>query len=74
MISKDKPTPVPYDVLLPKHKPNLPLNSPMAMTEQTKVAKAITRKTSVKSGVNTRCKKNTRLISRMARNRPKPPV
>jgi hypothetical protein len=74
MIAQDKPTPVPYDVLLPKPKPDLPLNSPMAMTEQTEVAKATTRKTRAKSGVNTRCKKNARLISRMARNRPKPPV
>jgi hypothetical protein len=44
------------------------------MTEQTKVAKATTRKTRAKTGVNTRCKKNARLISRMARNKPKPPV
>jgi hypothetical protein len=44
------------------------------MTEQTEVAKATTCKTRAKSGVNTRGKKNARLISRMARNKPKPPV
>jgi hypothetical protein len=74
MIAENKPTPVPYDVLLPKPKPDSSLNSPLAMTEQTEVAKATTRKTRAKSGANTRCKKNARLISRMARNKPKPPV
>jgi hypothetical protein len=74
MIAENKPTPVPYDVLLPKPKPDSPFNSPLAMTEQTEVAKATTRKTRVRTGANTRCKKNARLISRMARNKPKPPV
>jgi hypothetical protein len=74
MIAEKKPTPVPYDVLLPKPKPDSSLNSPLAMTKQTEVAKATTRKTRAKSGANTRCKKNARLISRMARKKPKPPM
>jgi hypothetical protein len=74
MIAEKKTTPVPYDVLLPKPKPDSSLNSPMAMTEQTEVVKATTHKTREKSGANTRCKKNARLISRMARNKPKPPM
>jgi hypothetical protein len=74
MIVEKKPTPVPYDVLLPKPKPDSSLNSPLAMTEQTEVVKATTRKTRAKSGANTRCKKNARLISHMVRNKPKPPV
>ena len=57
-----------------KPKPDLPLNSPMAMSKQTEVAKPTTRKTRAKTGANTRGKKNARLISRMARNKPKPPV
>jgi hypothetical protein len=74
MVVANKPTPVPYNVLLPKPKPDSPFNSPMAMTEQTEVAKTTTRKTRAKTGANTRGKKNARLISRMARNKPKPPV
>ena len=44
------------------------------MTEQTEVAKTTTQKTRAKTGANTRGKKNARLISHMARNKPKPPV
>jgi hypothetical protein len=58
----------------PNLNPTHLFNSPLAMTEQTEVAKATTRKTREKSSVNTRGKKNTRLISYMARNKPKPPM
>jgi hypothetical protein len=74
MVTENKPTPVPYDVFLPKPKPDSPLNSPMAMTKQTEVAKPTTQKIRAKTGANTRGKKNARLISRMARNKPKPPI
>jgi hypothetical protein len=42
--------------------------------KQTEVAKATTQKTRAKTGVNTRGKKNARLISRMARNKSKLPA
>jgi hypothetical protein len=74
MVTESKPTPMPFNVLLPKPKPDSPLNSPMAVTKQTEVAKPTTQKTKEKNGANTRGKKNVRLISRMARNKPKPPV
>jgi hypothetical protein len=65
MVSKDKTTPIPYSVLLPAPKPD----SPMAMT---KAAKPITTKAREKNAV--RNKKNARMISRMERNKSKPPV
>ena len=44
------------------------------MPKQTEVAKATTQKTRAKTGVDTRGKKNARLISRMARNKSKLPA
>jgi hypothetical protein len=69
MVSESKSTPVPYSVLLPEPKPDSPLNSPMAMT---KVAKPITTKDRAKTAA--RYKKNARMISRMERNKSKPPA
>ena len=69
MVSESKTTPVPYSVLLSAPKPNSPLNSPMAVT---KVAKPITTKARAKTAV--RNKKNARKISRMERNKSKPPA
>jgi hypothetical protein len=74
MVTESKPTPVPYSVLLPKPKPESPTNSSMAVTKQTEVAKPTTTKTRAKTGANTRSKKNARLISRMERNKSKPPA
>ena len=74
MVTENKPTPVPYNVLLPKPKPDSPLNSPMTVTKQTEVAKPTSQKTRAKTGANTRGKKNARLISCMARNKFKPPA
>jgi hypothetical protein len=74
MVTERKPTPVPYNVLLPRPKPESPTSLPKAMPKQTEVAKATTQKTRAKTGVNTRGKKNARLISRMARNKSKLPV
>jgi hypothetical protein len=65
MVSEDKNIPIPYDDLLPTPKPD----SPMAVT---KAAKPITSKARAKSAV--RNKKNARMISRMERNKSKPPV
>jgi hypothetical protein len=74
MVTESKPIPVPFSVLLPKPKPESPTNPSMAVTKQTEVAKPTTTKTRAKTGANTRSKKNARLISRMARNKPKPPA
>ena len=69
MVSESKSTPVPYRVLLPKPETHSPVNSPMAVT---KVAKPITTKERAKTAV--RNKKNARKISRMERNKSKPPA
>jgi hypothetical protein len=69
VVSESKSTPVPYSVLLPKPKPDPPVNSPMAVTN---VAKPITTKDRAKTAA--RNKKNARMISRMERNKSKPPA
>jgi hypothetical protein len=69
VVSESKSTPVPYSVLLPKPKPDPPVNSPMAVT---KVAKPIT--TEARASTTARNKRNARMISRMERNKAKPPV
>jgi hypothetical protein len=69
IISESKSTPVPYSVLLPEPKPDSPLNSPMAVT---KAAKPTTTKARAKTAA--RNKKNARMISRMERNKSKPPA
>ena len=74
MVAEDKPTPVPYNVLLPRPKPESPTSLPKSVPKQTEVFKATTQKTRAKTGVNTRGKKNARLISRMARNKSKLPA
>jgi hypothetical protein len=63
MVTEGKPTPMPYDVLLPRPKPESPTSFPKAVPKQTEVAKATTQKTREKTGVNTRGNKNARLIS-----------
>jgi hypothetical protein len=69
MVSESKSTLVPYSVLLPKPKPDSLVNSPMAVTN---VAKPITTKDRAKNA--TRNKNNARMISRMERNKSKPPA
>jgi hypothetical protein len=69
MVSKSKSTPVPYNVFLPEPKPDSPLNSHMAVT---KVAKPINTKARAK--IAARNKINARMISRMERNKSKPPA
>jgi hypothetical protein len=65
MVSEVKNIPIPYNDLLPAPKPD----SPMAVTKD---AKPITSKARAKSAV--RNKKSARMISRMERNKSKPPV
>jgi hypothetical protein len=69
VVSESKSTPVPYSVLLPKPEPDPPVNSPMAVT---KVAKPIT--TEARANTTARNKRNARMISRMERNKSKPPA
>jgi hypothetical protein len=66
--------PVPYNVLLPKPLPESPRNLPMSVTKQVEIAKPTTKKPKAKSNANSKGKKNAWLISRMARNKPKPSV
>jgi hypothetical protein len=65
MVSGDEANHVPYSVLLPILEPD----SPMA---ETKVVKPITSKARAKNAVKS--KRNARMISRMERNKSKPPV
>jgi hypothetical protein len=75
MVSERKPIPpVPYNVFLPKPLLDSPMNLPMSVTKQVEISKPIAKKPKAKAGVNSKGKKNARLISRMARNKPKIPV
>ena len=75
MVTESKPIPpVPYNILLPKPKPNSPTNLPMVVTKLAEVDKPATKQPKTKTNANSRGKKNARLISRMARNKPKSPA
>jgi hypothetical protein len=74
VVTETKPTPVPYNILLPKPEPDPPTSLPMAVTKRAQLDKPTTRKPKPKTGTNARGKKNARQISRMARNKSKPPV
>jgi hypothetical protein len=69
VVSESKSTPLLYNVLLPKPKPDPPVNSPMDVTN---VAKPVT--TEGRASTTARNKRNARMISRMERNKAKPPV
>jgi hypothetical protein len=69
VVSESKSIPIPYSVLHPKPKPDSIVNSPMAVT---KVAKPLT--TEARENTTVRNKRNARMISRMERNKPKPPA
>jgi hypothetical protein len=69
VVSESKSIPIPYSVLLPKPKPDSIVNSPMAVT---KVAKPLT--TEARANTTVRNKRNARMISRMERNKSKPPA
>jgi hypothetical protein len=74
VVIEHKPTPVPYNILLPKPLPDPPSNLPMTVTKKVEIDKPATNKPKAKAGANSKGKKNARLISRMARNKPKPPA
>jgi hypothetical protein len=73
MVAETQPIlPVPYSIFLPKPLPDPPTNLPMAVTKHVEIAKPAIKKPKAKT--NAKGKKNARLISRMVRNRPKPPT
>jgi hypothetical protein len=75
MITETQPIPpVPYSVFLPKPLPIPPTNFLMAVTKHVEFDKPATKNPKAKTGANSKGKKNARLISRMARNKPKPPA
>jgi hypothetical protein len=75
VVSEDKAVPpVPYNILLPKPSDELPIDLPHSMTKGVETVKPLGKKPKAKPTVNAKGKKNSRLISRMARNKPKPLV
>jgi hypothetical protein len=74
-VSESKPIPrVPYNILLPKILPDSPMNLPMSVTKQVKIAKPAAKNPKAKPNANSKGKKNAQLISRMERNKPRPLV
>jgi hypothetical protein len=68
-------TPVPLHLLLPKPSTNPPIDLPDTVTKSAEaIKKPMSKKPKVKPTANDKGKRNARLISRMARNKPKPPV
>jgi hypothetical protein len=75
VVSEDKTVPpVPYSILLPKPLPDSPIDLPHSVTKDVETVKPVGKKPKAKPTANAKGKKNARLISRMARNKPKPPV
>jgi hypothetical protein len=72
VVSEDKSiTPVPYSIMLSKPSADSPIDLPHTVTKN---AETMRKKPKSKPIANAKRKKNARLISRMARNKPKPPV
>jgi hypothetical protein len=67
-------TPVPYTMLLPKPLPDSPIDLPHSVTKDVKTVKPMAKRPKAKPTANSKGKKNARLISRMARNKLKPPA
>jgi hypothetical protein len=75
MVSERKSIPpIPYSTLLPKTLPVSPIDLPSSMTQHVETAKPMAKRPKVKPTANSKGKKNARLISRMARNKPKIPI
>jgi hypothetical protein len=72
--TRDEPH-VPLHLLLPKPSANLPIDLPDTVTKNVEVIKnPMSKKLKVNLAANVKGKRNARLISRMERNKPKPPV
>jgi hypothetical protein len=68
-------TPVPYHVLLPKPSADPPIDLLDTVIKSAEaIKKPVTKNPKPNLTANVKGKKNARLISRMARNKPKPPV
>jgi hypothetical protein len=67
-------TPVPYHILLPKPSADPPIDLPHTVTKNAETVKPMRKNPIAHLTTNAKGKKNARLISRMARNKPKPPV
>jgi hypothetical protein len=75
MVSEGKSIPpVPYSMLLPKPLPDSPIDLPHSVTKDVETVKPVGKKPKAKPIANSKGKKTARLISQMARNKPKPPV
>jgi hypothetical protein len=66
--------PVPYHVLLPKPSSDPPIELPHTVTKSVETVKPMSKNPKANLTTNAKGKKNARLISRMARNKPKPHV
>jgi hypothetical protein len=66
--------PVPYHTLLPKTLADLPTGLPHTMTKGVETVKPMGKNPKANLTANAKGKKNSRLISRMERNKPNPPV
>jgi hypothetical protein len=65
---------VPYHVLLPKPSADPPIDLPHTVTKSFETVKPMSKKLKANLAANAKGKRNAHLISRMARNKPKPPV
>jgi hypothetical protein len=75
VVSEGKTVPpVPYNILLPKPLPDLPIDLPHSMTKDAEIVKPVAKRPKAKPNANAKGKKTAWLISRMARNKPKPPI
>jgi hypothetical protein len=75
MVTKGKSVPpVPYSTLLPKPLLDSPMDLPNSVTQRVEFPKPVAKNPKAKTGANSKGKKNARLISRMARNKPRPPI
>jgi hypothetical protein len=75
MVSEGKSVPlVPYNIMLPKPLPDSPIDLPHSVTKDVETVKPMGKKPKAKPTANSKGKNNAHLISRMARNKPKPPV
>jgi hypothetical protein len=67
-------TPVPYHVLLPKLSADPPIDLPHTVTKSVEAVKHVSKNPKANLTANVKGKKNAHLISRLARNKPKPPI
>jgi hypothetical protein len=66
--------PIPYHTLLPKPSTDPPIDLPHTVTKNVEAVKPMRKKPKSNLTTNAKGKKNAHLISRMARNKPKPPI